>query len=778
MADDVTIQIGGTAAGAVSAANQASSAVQQLGSASSEAGGHMDLLRTVLGPLGGALEQVAGRARMVIETMFLWRSLDFIQQQIEGWTSALFELNNTMERTQVSWMFLFGTGNNAASKNMAQSLADWTKIQSYNFPFTRQDMLGAINAAGMATQDPNLIKQYLPTIADIASVRTNFAGQPVTLQQAMYALAMANEGMSRMLKYDLKITPEDLKKYGWDEKAHNFQNLLESLQKYNAAHHLAGASDYVAHNTFFGEWSSFQDRIQNMQLLIGKNMFTALKDDLNNFTSWWDQHQQQLNAIGEWMGTKIGNGIRNLTEFGRDFALGAFFGTNFVTNAGTNATLTEARMNAEKTLGTPGTLAGVLGALANSSLKDTLSLLRGILQTGPLANGTFIQPLKALAEALGSKGAQEFFTEVGRVLGLVQNTVVTTALNLLMHFFEAVGQTGAGNALLGLITALDGLVTSLQPFLETLGTFLGSWAGLVAGNALQLAATLITTLANSAKDFMHSDFAKWLQAQLAPAFRDLKQAFMDFKNSFTPQEWQTLTMVVKALGVALLALPLLAIIGGIKVTTFVIEVLTHAVQLAGGYIGMLGNVLGGLVQMLQQADTWITHARQAIENLGIAISLKFNGLITQAKTWGLDLITNLAKGIEQGLNVLQSALDTVGKAIAGKLGHSVPKEGPLKDELTWMPHMIDNLANSLLASAPVLTRATATVAGQMAQVWSTALSSNTTTNYGNLYQTIHGPSTATLDATISAAMRANGRQVVLASNTPGAFTRFGYRGGR
>lgn len=734
MADDVTIQIGGNAAGAVSAANQTSSAVTQLGSAAHTAGGHMDLLKTVLGPLGGALEQVAGRARMVLETMILWRSIDFIKNQIEGWTSALFELNNTMEKTQTGWQFLFGTGDNAASRSMAADLANWTKTQSYFYPFTRQDILGSINAAGMATQDPNLIKQYLPDIADVASVRTNFAGQPVTLQQAMYALSMANEGMSRMLKYDLKITPEDLKKFGWNEGSGDFANLLEALKKYNVAHHLTGASKYVATHTFFGEWSSFEDRIQNMQLLIGQHMFTALKDDLGNFTEWWDQHQKQLDAIGEWMGLKIGNGVKNLSLFARDFALGAFNGSG-------------------------GGLGGALGGVAGGGGRDVLALIQGLLSSGPVGSGTFITPLKELAQALNAPGAHIFFTDLGTVLGVIQNTVVTTGLTLLESVFTQIGQSGVGDALIGLVVALQNLLMVLQPVIGPLATLLGQIVGLGIGNALTMLANLLHAVAQGANDFMRTGFGQWLQQQLVQAFKDLKAAFTDLQHSFTPQEWQLLITLVKALGAALILLPLAAIILAVETLAGLIELLAKGIQ-----------VLTGLLGKVQEGLSWVN---TKMRDLGNTIQGKIISLVLQASQWGFDLIKNLADGMSKGLAYLEAVLGIIGKEITGQLGHSVPSKGPLKDELTWMPHMMDNLAMTMLASAPRLYRATQQVAGTMAGIMG---GTSISTAYGNISQNYYGATPLTMQRIATQTLQQYNRATVLANNTPGAFTRFGYRG--
>ena len=45
--------------------------------------------------------------------------------------------------------------------------------------------------------------------------------------------------------------------------------------------------------------------------------------------------------------------------------------------------------------------------------------------------------------------------------------------------------------------------------------------------------------------------------------------------------------------------------------------------------------------------------------------------------------------------------------------HTVPDEGPLADELDYMPDMIDNLTRTLLQASPKLENATTDLAGKM-----------------------------------------------------------------
>ena len=61
------------------------------------------------------------------------------------------------------------------------------------------------------------------------------------------------------------------------------------------------------------------------------------------------------------------------------------------------------------------------------------------------------------------------------------------------------------------------------------------------------------------------------------------------------------------------------------------------------------------------------------------------------------------------------AASTIAGIISRFLHHSVPDEGPLKDELEYMPDMIDNLVKTLYNSSPKLENATKDIAQMMSE---------------------------------------------------------------
>src|SRR5260221_522764 len=70
-----------------------------------------------------------------------------------------------------------------------------------------------------------------------------------------------------------------------------------------------GAAFMTAHSTFWGEWSSWLDRLQNFELAGGEKMFEALKKDLEGISRWWDDHKDQMAHLADVFGTLLGKGV-------------------------------------------------------------------------------------------------------------------------------------------------------------------------------------------------------------------------------------------------------------------------------------------------------------------------------------------------------------------------------------------------------------------------------------------------------------------------------------
>lgn len=86
---------------------------------------------------------------------------------------------------------------------------------------------------------------------------------------------------------------------------------------------------------------------------------------------------------------------------------------------------------------------------------------------------------------------------------------------------------------------------------------------------------------------------------------------------------------------------------------------------------------------------------------------------TDGYKWGSDLGRNIASGMSSQSGAVEKSSLGLAGIIKRILGHSVPEEGPLKDELTYMPDMVNNLVTTLRKSSPRLEKATIDVAKMM-----------------------------------------------------------------
>lgn len=826
-------QMGGATTAQMTAVGNAFSGFSQVGRSA------IDIVTGPLDPLIDKLAQVRDRAGMVLETMTLWRGFDFVTQQIQSWTSALFELNNTMERTQTGWMFLFGTGQNASSMGIAQGLADYTKRESFNIPFTRQDMLQAITS--LATTNPNasIVEKYLPLIADFASTRTNFAGQPLTLGQAAYSLVGAQEGYTRMLKYDLKINPEDLKKLGWNEK--DPTTLFPALQKYADERHITGASKYIATHTWFGEKSSFEDRIQNFQLMAGQGLFKGMENDLNSFTTWWDAHQHQLDAFATMMGTNIANALKTASGAAKEFFSGWSSNgsikelTSQVQHAITGAQSGYTRMlyydlhvNAKDleqygydpkkptTLTNalemyarlhhinlftnhPLSLAGAAGYAAHGLLGDLGAGLGGLVQGGSGLLNAFVQPMRELANVLNNPAVKEGFAAVGHFLGELGKVRLTFSVDVLAGFFRGIAQSGAGQALEHLVQALDRMLQKSGPLSSFAGT-LAQIAGGAIGTALTLIANGLTLIANGlAAVAANQAGLDLLKVGLAIVAGLIAGELVSSVIALTVSLWSAAAAEFAVMWPVYLLIAAIAALAFIIVEVVqhwhdITTALGHFKEAVGDFLGSAGKRIGDFFQGLgTRAHNALVSIQQAPGKFGAAISQAWDDhvtkpietalatLITKALHWGENLIHNIADGIKNGLHWLQDAVNSALDVVSKKWQHSVPQEGPLKDEILWGTHMMQNIAAGMLKGIPYVAAASLQAANAIGVPLTNAamLAGNISNiSYGGMASTIniHASSYSYVQQIAREALAMKDQQEYLSSHAPGGFRAFGSMG--
>ena len=127
------------------------------------------------------------------------------------------------------------------------------------------------------------------------------------------------------------------------------------------------------------------------------------------------------------------------------------------------------------------------------------------------------------------------------------------------------------------------------------------------------------------------------------------------------------------------------------------QVISAGAQLLRSLVTSIGQ---GVSQMLAKGKELVSNFVQGIKNffgnvrsVGSQIIDSVKGGITskisQALSWGKDLMSNFIKGIKGKIGELGGVLSGIGSKVKSLIGHSHPTEGPMKDDYTWMPDMMD-----------------------------------------------------------------------------------------
>ena len=88
-----------------------------------------------------------------------------------------------------------------------------------------------------------------------------------------------------------------------------------------------------------------------------------------------------------------------------------------------------------------------------------------------------------------------------------------------------------------------------------------------------------------------------------------------------------------------------------------------------------------------------------VENVASKVHEIFKGLIDGAKDWGIDMISNFIAGIAFKQGDTELAATAIAEIIKARLHHTHPDEGPLKDDYTYMPDMMDMFAEGITNNA-------------------------------------------------------------------------------
>jgi len=137
----------------------------------------------------------------------------------------------------------------------------------------------------------------------------------------------------------------------------------------------------------------------------------------------------------------------------------------------------------------------------------------------------------------------------------------------------------------------------------------------------------------------------------------------------------------------------------------------------GGWASWLG---GQWRKIVSGVTSWWDQLTGAVKSGGSAafdqvkaifitpLTNAISGIITNALTWGENLMKMLAQGIANGAGAIKNAATRALGGLAKILGfHSPAAEGPGADADTWAPNLMKMFAQGLAASGPLLAQAAA-----------------------------------------------------------------------
>lgn len=150
---------------------------------------------------------------------------------------------------------------------------------------------------------------------------------------------------------------------------------------------------------------------------------------------------------------------------------------------------------------------------------------------------------------------------------------------------------------------------------------------------------------------------------------------------------------------------------------------------------MIENVRDGFQRMVDGIREKCSRVGDTVrEGFEDAISF-ITSLPSKALEWGHDFIEGLKQGIKDRIDGVVESVKGLAGRISSFLHFSRPDEGPLRNYETWMPDMMQGLANGIYRNMPVLERAVNSIAKTMSNDMSLnpkfAYASNQAVNVNN-----------------------------------------------
>lgn len=138
--------------------------------------------------------------------------------------------------------------------------------------------------------------------------------------------------------------------------------------------------------------------------------------------------------------------------------------------------------------------------------------------------------------------------------------------------------------------------------------------------------------------------------------------------------------------------------------------------------GWAQNLIMGYINIIKAEIALVKRIFTDLKEKGIKQT--FIDLIRDAKQWGIDMIQQFIDGIKGMINKVGDAVRGVADKIKSFLGFSLPETGPLSKANTWMPDMMQLLAQTMENSIGLLDPALNDTAQRIAELSSINVANN------------------------------------------------------
>lgn len=148
-------------------------------------------------------------------------------------------------------------------------------------------------------------------------------------------------------------------------------------------------------------------------------------------------------------------------------------------------------------------------------------------------------------------------------------------------------------------------------------------------------------------------------------------------------------------------------------------------------VSLAGSAVSGGISGYKLTGSPYGAAAGAI--IGVIGNLLGTAISTDADTWGGDLVTSMAGGMEKAAPEIAAAASNIGETISSFLHFSCPDVGPLTEYETWMPDMVEGMAEGIRKNTYKIRDAAADLSDQLQMqlqydVGQTGAASQTTNN--------------------------------------------------